>query len=214
MKMELEVLNNQGEKSGKVELSDSITALKVSPAILHEVVTAYLAGQRAGTHSTLTRAEVSGGGIKPWRQKGTGRARAGSTRSPLWRKGGIIFGPKPRDYRQDLPKKKKQLAFQLALKQLLTDSRLQVVEPVSLKEPKTKLMAAIYKKWQAPTDSFFVVEKLEPNLVRAGRNISSVKLVSAESLNAYDCLRARKVFFTPGALKVLEARVIKSAEHK
>ncbi len=205
--MELQILNNKGEKAGSVKLSEAFESIKGSPALLHEVVTAYLANQRSGTHSTKTRAEVSGGGIKPWKQKGTGRARSGSTRSPLWRKGGVIFGPKPRDYRQDLPKKKKQLAFKMAFKKLLDDSRVQIVEPIDLKEPKTKLMASVYGKWQAPSDSLFVVEKLEPKLVRAGRNISNVHLRDAESLNTYDCLRARKVFLTPAALKLLESRV-------
>ncbi len=210
--MELNVINNQGQKSGVVTLEEKLADIKVSKALLHEVVTAHLANQRMGTHSTLTRAEVSGGGIKPWKQKGTGRARSGSTRSPLWRKGGIIFGPKPRDYRQDLPKKKKKLAFQFAFKQLIDEARLQVVEPVEVKEPKTKFVAAVFKKWSAPTDSVFVVDKLNDSLVRASRNISSVTVVDAESLNTYHCLRARKIFLTPAALKCVEARVLGSGD--
>src|SRR5688500_1045938 len=111
--MELKVLDNKGKENGSVQLDDSLVNVKGSPTVLHEAVVAYQASQRAGTHSTKTRMEVSGGGIKPWKQKGTGRARSGSTRSPLWRKGGIIFGPKPRDYSQTLPRQKRKLAFRL-----------------------------------------------------------------------------------------------------
>src|SRR5437870_2666703 len=109
--MEFKIIDNVGKESGTVQFDEALVATKTSKALLHEVVVAFQAGQRSGTHAVKTRAQVSGGGIKPWRQKGTGNARSGSTRSPLWRKGGIIFGPVQRDYSQSLPKKKKQLAF-------------------------------------------------------------------------------------------------------
>lgn len=205
--MELKVINNKGTESGSVQFDDALIDTKASKSVLHEVVLAYRAAQRSGTHRTLTRAEVSGGGLKPWKQKGTGRARSGSTRSPLWRHGGIIFGPVPRDYSVAIPKKKKQLAFRMALKGLIDDNRFQVVDPIEISEAKTKHVAAIYSKWKAPTDSIFLVEKIEPKLNQAARNIANVRLLDVASLNAYDCLRARKVFLTKTALQALTARI-------
>ncbi len=205
--MELKVINNKGTESGTVQFDDALIQTKASKSVLHEVVLAYRAAQRSGTHRTLTRAEVSGGGLKPWKQKGTGRARSGSTRSPLWRHGGIIFGPVPRDYSVSIPKKKKQLAFRMAIKGLIDDNRIQVVEPIEISQPKTKHVAAVFTKWQAPTDSIFLVEKIEPTLNRAARNIANVRLLDVASLNTYDCLRARKVFLTKPALQALTARI-------
>jgi large subunit ribosomal protein L4 len=210
--MELKVLDNKGKENGAVQIQDEILAVKGSPVVMHEAVVAYLASQRSGTHGTKTRSEVSGGGTKPWKQKGTGRARSGSTRSPLWRHGGIIFGPKPRDYRQDLPKQKKKLAFKMAVNHLIEEKRLQVVEPIKLSEPKTKNVAAIYKKWQAPMNSIFVIEKVDALLSRAARNINAVQLSTVESLNTYNCLSARRIFITPAALEQLSARLAQKSE--
>ena len=212
--MELKVLDNKGKETTAIQVNDAFTEAKGSEALLHEVVTAYRAGLRAGTHKTLTRSEVSGGGVKPWKQKRTGRARSGSIRSPLWRHGGIIFGPEPRDYRQDLPKKKKLLAFQMAVSHLLKENLLQVVEPIKISEPKTKYVADVYKKWQAPTDSLLVLDKIDPVLHRAARNIPNVRLVSVETLNTYDCLRARRVFITAAGLAQLSERLAKTGEKK
>jgi large subunit ribosomal protein L4 len=205
--MELKVIDNKGQETGAVQFDGEVFPKKGSRAVLHEYVVAFRANKRSGTHDTLTRTEVSGGGIKPWRQKGTGRARSGSIRSPLWRKGGIIFGPTPRDYSQDLPRKKKQLAFRLAVKDLIDDNRLQVVEPIQVKEVKTKLVAAIYKKWQAPTDSLFLVDKVESNFSKASRNIENVRVTDVASFNAYDAMRARRVFITKPALDILRQRL-------
>lgn len=208
--MELNVINSKGEKSGSVKLQDELTATKASQTLLHEVVTAYRAGLRAGDHSVRTRAEVSGSGIKPWKQKGTGRARSGSTRSPLWRKGGIIFGPVKRSYKQDLPQSKKRTAFRMAIAALIKDNRFQVVEPIELKEPKTKLVAAVYQKWNAPTDSLLVVDKIEAQFNRASRNISNVRVTDVESLNTYDVLGARRLFITKTGFEALTKRLEKS----
>src|SRR5689334_17726662 len=139
--MELKVIDNKGKETSTVTLDEKLTASTGSPALLHEVIVAFRGAQRAGTHKTKTRKEVSGGGVKPWKQKHTGRARSGSTRSPLWRHGGIIFGPEPRDYRQDIPKQKKRLAFKMAVNHLITENRFQVVEPIKISEPKTKFVA-------------------------------------------------------------------------
>ena len=211
--MELKVIDNKGNEAGTVQLDEKLFEKKVSPAILHEVVVAYRAGQRSGTHAVKTRAEVSGGGLKPWKQKGTGRARSGSTRSPLWRKGGIIFGPVPRDYSQALPRKKKQAAFRMAVAGMIEDSRLQVVEPISITEPKTRNVAAVYKKWNAPTDSLFVIDKIDPTFARASRNIANVKVSDVATLNTYDCLRARRVFITKAALDQLSSRLAPKSEN-
>jgi large subunit ribosomal protein L4 len=205
--MELKVLDNKGKESRTVNFDEALIDTKASKSLLHEVVVAHRANQRMGTHGTLTRAEVSGGGQKPWKQKGTGRARSGSTRSPLWRHGGIIFGPTPRDYRQDLPKQKKKLAFRMALQELFSENKFQVVDPIQVSEPKTRLVAQIYSKWQAPTDSLFVVHKKDPVFSRASKNIANVKVTDVESLNTYDCLAARRIFITPEALEQLSARI-------
>jgi large subunit ribosomal protein L4 len=210
--MELQVINNKGEKSGTVQFDENIVKNRATKAVLHEVVVAHLAGQRAGTHAVKTRSMVSGGGAKPWKQKGTGRARSGSTRSPLWRKGGIIFGPVPRDYSQDLPKAKKRLAFRMSLDQLLKDNKLQVVEPIKLSEPKTKNVAGVYAKWQAPKGSLFVLDRVEPTFHQASRNIANVRVMDVESLNTYDCLKARRIFITQAALERLSARIAPKTE--
>lgn len=212
--MELKVINNKGTESGSVQFDDALIDTKASKSVLHEVVLAYQAAQRSGTHRTLTRAEVSGGGLKPWKQKGTGRARSGSTRSPLWRHGGIIFGPNPRDYSIAIPKKKKALAFRMAIKGLLDDNRLQVVDPIEISEVKTKHVAAVYSKWQAPTNSLYVVDKVNADLNRAARNIANVKLMDVATLNTYDCLRARRIFLTKPALEALTSRISKSSSVK
>jgi large subunit ribosomal protein L4 len=211
--MDLKILDNKGKENGSVKLDESAVDFKASPVVLHEAVVAYMASQRSGTHGTKTRAEVSGGGIKPWKQKGTGRARSGSIRSPLWRHGGIIFGPKPRDYRQELPKQKKKLAFKMAVSSLLKENRLQVVEPIKLTEPKTKFVAEIYKKWQAPANSILVVEKLDPTLTRAAKNCANVYISTVESLNTYECLKARRIFITPVALEQLSSRLAKAEKN-
>ena len=210
--MELTVIDNKGKSTGSVQIEDRLVQYDANPALLHEVVVAHLANQRSGTHATKNRAEVSGGGVKPWRQKGTGRARSGSIRSPLWRKGGVIFGPNPRDYTQDLPKKKKKGAFRLAIRHIIEENRLQVVEPVTVAEPKTKLVAAVFAKWNAPHGSLYVVDKITPEFRRVSRNIAAVAVADAESLNAYDVLRARKVFITKPAFDLLVARLAKNAE--
>jgi large subunit ribosomal protein L4 len=211
--MDLKIINNKGQESGTVQFDSALIEKKASPALLHEVIVAFQAGQRAGTHGVKTRAQVSGGGLKPWKQKGTGNARSGSTRSPLWRKGGVIFGAVNRDYSQDLPKKKKKLAFQMAVKDLFATNRIQVVEPIKLSEPKTKTVAGVYAKWNVPTDSILLVDKIESNFSKASRNVAAVTVVDVESFNIYQCLRARRVFVTPAALEQLSARIAGASEN-
>jgi large subunit ribosomal protein L4 len=205
--MELKVINSKGQESGSVQFDETLVNMKASPAVLHEIVVAHLAGQRSGHHSVKTRSMVSGGGHKPWKQKGTGRARSGSTRSPLWRKGGVIFGPVYRDYTVDLPKKKKKLAFRLAFRNMIEEGRLQIVDPIQLSEPKTKNVAAIYEKWKTPTDAILIVDKIDPQFHRAARNIPLVTVTDVATVNTYECLKARRVFVTRGALDQLIVRL-------
>lgn len=205
--MELKVINSKGQESGSVQFDEALVNGKASPAVLHEIVVAHLAGQRSGQHNVKTRSMVSGGGHKPWKQKGTGRARSGSTRSPLWRKGGVIFGPVSRDYTVDLPKKKKKLAFRLAFKNMIDEGRLQIVDAIQISEPKTKNVAAIYEKWKTPTDSILIVDKIDPQFHRAARNIPLVTITDVATVNTYECLKARRVFVTRPALDQLVARM-------
>ncbi|MBV9080907.1 MAG: 50S ribosomal protein L4, partial [Elusimicrobia bacterium] len=199
------------QESGSVQLDDAIVSVKGSKSVLHEYTVAYMSNQRSGQHQVKTRAEVSGGGLKPWKQKHTGRARSGSTRSPLWRHGGIIFGPVHRDYTIELPKKKKQLAFRMAVKDLVEENRLQVVDPIQVSEQKTKNVAAVYKKWQAPTDSILLVDKIDAAFNKVSRNIANVCVVDVSSFNAFDAMRARRVFITRPALEILNQRLGASA---
>jgi len=212
--MEFKVIDSKGQDSGSVQFDGAVLPTTGSKTVLHEYTVAYLANKRSGTHKTLTRTEVSGGGIKPWKQKHTGRARSGSIRSPLWRKGGIVGGPVPRDYSINLPRKKKLLAFRMAVRELISDNRLQVVDAIQLAESKTRVVAAIYKKWQVPTDSLLIVDKIQAEFGRASRNIENVRVTDVATFNAYDALRARRVFITKPALDILHKRLSAAASEK
>jgi large subunit ribosomal protein L4 len=207
MSLTLEAVNTKGEKTGAVDLPEGVFGAKASRAVVHEVVNAYLANQRRGTHSTKTRGEVSGGGLKPWKQKHTGRARAGSTRSPLWRHGGIIFGPKPRSYYQDIPEAKKKLVLKAVLSDCLKEGRLSVVDALSVSEPKTRLVAEIAEKLGWAEKTVVVMEGVDKNLTRAVRNLPNVHLCVAKDLNSYDALWARRLVFTRGALEQISKRL-------
>ncbi|OGS37133.1 MAG: 50S ribosomal protein L4 [Elusimicrobia bacterium RIFOXYB2_FULL_49_7] len=203
--METTVYNVQGKESGKVELP-ALFETKVSAALLHEVVTGYLANQRQGTHKTKSRGEVSGGGHKPWREKGTGNARAGSTRSPLWRKGGIIFGPRPRDYYQRLPQQKRELSLHMALTERMKEGSFIVVDSVAVKEPKTKNMAEILKNLKVQNNSLLLVlDKADAALKRASKNIPELVIAEVKNLNAYQVLWAKKIVCTVAAIEKLKA---------
>lgn len=210
--MELKVIDNKGQESGSIQFDGEVFPKKGSKAVLHEYVVAYRANMREGSHDTKNRAEVQGSGKKPYRQKHTGRARAGSIRSPLWRKGGIVFGPTPRNYTIELPRKKKLLAFRLAVKELIEDNRMTVVEPIQISETKTRLVADVYKKWNTPTDSILLVDKIAADFGRASRNIENVRVVDVATFNAYDAIRARRVYVTKPALDLLHKRLGASLE--
>ena len=199
------LLNTKGEQVGEIELSDNIFGIEVRPDIMHRAVVNYLANQRLGTSSTLTRAEVAGGGRKPWRQKGTGRARHGSIRSPIWRKGGITFGPKPRAYKYKLPKKLKRLALKSALSSKVVENEIIVLEDLTMEAPKTKEMVQILSNVKADKKSLIVIASKDENVEKSARNIPGVKAINLNTLNVYDILNHDNLIMTKDAvMKVQE----------
>lgn len=208
--MNISVLNIQGKEVAKLELDSVVFDGKVKNSLMHQAVVTHLANQRMGLASTKTRGEVSGGGRKPWRQKGTGRARVGSTRSPLWRKGGITFGPKPHSFRKDLPSRMKILALKSALNSKLNDKEMIVLDDLKMNSPKTKEFFEIVKKLKLDDLRIrFVVGSLDKNLKLSCRNLPLVNVDAAASLNTYYALDCKKLIFTKSALELVEARVKK-----
>ena len=197
---EVDLLNSKGENVGKISLPEEIFGQKVNPGLVHEALVSQLAMARKGTASTKTRAEVSGGGAKPWRQKGTGRARVGSNRSPLWQHGGITFGPKPRSYRIAFPKKKRRNAIKQILSEKIHENRLIVIDSLMLEEGKTKKAKALLEKMGALMGTLVIAKGRDANLSRAFANLPKVKLISVESINIYDLLNYEKIIITRDAI--------------
>jgi large subunit ribosomal protein L4 len=193
-----------GASVGSVELSDALFASPVNEAVLHQVVTAQLAGRRTGTSSTKTRGEVAGGGKKPWRQKGTGRARQGSRRSPQFAGGGVVFGPHPRSYEQRLPRKMKQLALRGALSAKLIDEAIKVVDSFGLESIKTRELVAVLAALQASGRVLVIAPGRDENLDLSARNIPEVDVILADSLNVVDLLAADVVLIEQPALARME----------
>ncbi|ADY54759.1 LSU ribosomal protein L4P [Syntrophobotulus glycolicus DSM 8271] len=185
----VQVVNMQGSPVGEIELNERIFGVTPNIGVMHSVVVAQMANARVGTHSTLGRSEVRGGGRKPWRQKGTGRARAGTIRSPLWRGGGIVFGPKPRDYSKKVPKKVKRLALCSALSSKVNESNLIVVDDLKFDAPKTKDMVKFLEAIKVDRKALVVTEGSDKNVQLSARNIQGVKTASAESINVVDLLK-------------------------
>ncbi len=198
------VVNMTGTKVGEVELSDAIFGIEPNEVVVHEVVKNHLANCRQGTQSALTRAEVSGGGIKPWRQKGTGRARQGSTRAPQWTHGGIVFAPKPRDYSYTLNKKVKRLALKSVLSAKAAEGSVIVVDGLELGEIKTKAMQAFLNAVEAGKKSVVVTSEVNENVVKSARNIPGVTTTTAKILSVYDIVNADKFIVDKAALAVIE----------
>ena len=196
--------NIKGEQVGDIDLKDEIFAVEVNQAVLHDSVVNYLANQRLGTQSAKTRAEVSGGGRKPFKQKGTGRARAGSTRSPLWRKGGIVFAPKPRSYRYSLPKKVRRLALKSALSSKVQNGNIIVLDSLNMAEPKTKDFAGILDNLKVEKKALVVTANVDTIVVKSARNIPGVTPAHATSLNVYDVLKHEKLIMTRDAVAKVE----------
>ena len=201
----VKVYNMAGAEVGTMELSDVLFgAENVNAAVLHAAVRAYLLNQRQGTQSTLTRTEVSGGGRKPWRQKGTGRARQGSTRSPQWTHGGVALGPKPRSYRTDINKKTKRLALIGALTDKAVNGRLIVVDDIKLEEFKTKTMVAMFKALGAEKKPLVVLPEVDKRIIKSCSNIPGAKTCLYNTINVYDILNADAFVVTVAAVKMLE----------
>lgn len=198
------VYNTEGAPVGEVELREDIFGVAPQPAVVHEVVVMQLANRRRGTHDTKTRAEVSGGGRKPWRQKGTGRARHGSIRSPIWRGGGIVFGPHPRDYGYRVPRKVRRLALKAALTDKVREGNIIVLDELHLPEPKTKAALRILSRFEAESGALLVGAEPDPGLKSAVANIRGVKFLPVENLNLYDLLRYPKLLITRAALARVE----------
>jgi len=204
----VDVYNIQKEKVGELDLKDEIFGVEVQGHLLHEVVTWQLACRRAGTASTKTRAEVHGGGRKPWRQKGTGRARVGSIRSPLWRGGGVVFGPKPRSYAYTLPKKVRRLALKMALSSKLANGQLVVLDAYPHTTPKTKDFVEVLRTFDL-SKALFVTQEANRALTLSARNVPHVQVMPPAGLNVYDILKhTHLVLFSP-ALSAIEARLAK-----
>lgn len=201
------VTDMKGENIGAVEIRDELLVFDKGEQAVHDVIVAYQAGQRAGTASTLTKGRVSGSNEKPWRQKGLGRARAGYRQSPIWRGGGVAFGPHPRNYAKKISKRVARLAFRRAFSEKLSGQSIRVVEGFELSEPKTKPLVSILKTLKISGAVLIVLEKLDSNAVLASRNAPGIHMVSARDVNTYQLIRFPNVILTRPALAVLEARL-------
>ena len=197
------LFSKAGKELGTVDLPDTLFAAPVNEAVMHQAVTAQLAARRLGTHDTLTRSEVRGGGAKPYRQKGTGRARQGSRRSPHYAGGGVVFGPHPRSYEQRLPKRMKRLALHGALTAKYGDGAVRVVEELGLEAPKTRELAGYLAALQASGRVLVVVSGGDANLELSARNLSNVSIIRADSLNIVDVLNADTLLITQPSLATM-----------
>ena len=202
--MQTKVLNVKGEEVGKVTLSDEVFKAPYNEALIHQLVVAYLAAQRQGTKSTLTRSEVRGGGRKPWRQKGTGNARQGSIRAPQWIKGGVVFAPKPRDFTKKVNKQMRRAGFLSAISTCLAEKCLIVVDELELKEPKTKVMVEILNNLNLDKRTTIVTKDVNENVVLSAANIPNVEVTTAAQLCTYDIVVSDKLLVTKEVLKYIE----------
>ena len=200
----ISVVDMEGKQVGTVDLSDSIFGIEPNAAVMHQVVLSYLAAQRQGTQSALTRAEVSGGGRKPWRQKGTGRARQGSTRAPQWTHGGIVFAPKPRDYRFTVNKKERRLALKSALSVKAAESDIIVVDSIATDEYKTKKIVAMLGAIGADKKALIVLPEVDDMVIKSANNIPGVKTAQVNTINVYDILNADKLVIAKDAVSKIE----------
>jgi large subunit ribosomal protein L4 len=197
------VFNKEGNKVADMELNESIFAAEVNEYALHQVVVALLANKRQGTQSTKTRSEVRGGGIKPWRQKGTGRARQGSIRAPQWIKGGIVFAPKPRDYRVSVPKSMRKVAMKSALTSKVQENQMIILESLNFEAPKTKNIIEMLKALEANKALIITAESNEV-VYKSARNIQGINIIPANNINVYDLLKYEKLIITKDAVSKIE----------
>jgi len=198
------VYDRDGKESGQVDLPESVFNAPVNAAVLHQAVRRQQANDRQGTHETKTRGEVSGGGKKPWKQKGTGHARQGSTRAPQWRHGGTVFGPHPHSYEQKMPRKQRRLALRSALSVKSQEDAVRIVEEIALEAPKTRVIAGLFDQLGAGARTLFVIPEHDLMLEKSTRNLAGVKTILAQNLNPTDVLTADTIIFTRSALTQVE----------
>jgi large subunit ribosomal protein L4 len=196
--------NVTGDQVGEIELADSIFGIIPNAHVLHDAIVMQQASQRAGTHKTKGRSEVRGGGRKPWKQKGTGRARQGSIRSPQWKGGGIVFGPTPRSYAYKLPKKVRRLAIKSALSSKIVDNEIIVLDLLAISQPKTKTMLDVLKNLKVDRKALVVAAEYDDNIALSARNIPGVKFVAAEGINVLDVVGYDKLIMTKDAVLKVE----------
>ena len=197
------LFNIEGKKVGDVTLNESVFNVEVNKAVLHQVVVAQLANKRQGTQSAKTRAEVRGGGIKPWRQKGTGRARQGSIRSPQWAGGGIVFAPKPREYRVSLPKSMRRVAMKSALTAKVLENEMIVLESLEMDAPKTKAIVTMLKAFDVKK-ALIVTAESNANVYKSGRNVEGIQVIPVKNINVFDLLKYVNLIITKDAVSKLE----------
>jgi large subunit ribosomal protein L4 len=205
--MKLKISNREGKSVGDFELADDVLVFTKGQQALQDYVVAYQAHQRAGTASTLTKGEVAGSNKKPWRQKGTGRARAGYRQSPIWRGGGVAFGPKPRAFSQQVNRKVARLAFRRAFSERIKAEQVTVLEEISVSEPKTRQVAELLMNLKLTGKTLVVVDRIEKNLGLAARNLPGVKVATAASVNAFDLVKYPRLLVSRAALTALQARL-------
>ncbi len=198
------VYDRDGKESGQVELPEAVFNAPVNAAVLYQAVRRQQANDRQGTHDTKTRGEVSGGGKKPWKQKGTGHARQGSTRAPQWRHGGTVFGPHPHTYEQKMPRKQRRLALRSALSVKSQEDAVRIVEEIALEAPKTRVIAGLFDQLGAGARTLFVIPEHDLMLEKSTRNLAGVKTILAQNLNPTDVLTADTIIFTRSALTQVE----------
>ena len=198
------LINVKGEKVSDITLNENVFGIKPNDAVLYDAITLARASQRQGTADTKTRSEVSGGGRKPWRQKGTGRARQGSTRAPHWYHGGVVFGPHPRTYGKKMNRKERVLALKSALSYKVKENEIIILDELNVKTPKTKDMIKLLNDIKAPKKTLIVVDELSDNLILATRNIPKVELLEASEINVLDIIGADGLVITKKALEMIE----------
>lgn len=202
--LKIKVYNQEGAEVKDLELNEAVFGIEPNKQALFDMVLLQRASLRQGTHKVKNRTEVSGGGKKPWRQKGTGRARQGSIRAPQWRGGGVVFGPTPRSYKFKLNRKVRRLALKSALSTKVIDNEFMALEGIKFEAPKTKEMVKVLANLNAPTKTLIVVDEIDENVARSANNIPGVKLLDAKRVNVYDILNSNKLIMTEAAIKSVE----------
>jgi len=205
---ELDVLTQEGKAKEKINLDNNVFACEINKILLREVLNQYLANQRRGTASTKTKGEVRGGGIKPWRQKGTGRARAGSIRSPLWKGGGVVFGPRPRSYNVNIPVQKKRGALKSAISALQKEGKIKVLEDMKFDKPKTKDFVSFLKNLRLEGKILFILDEKNENAQLSSRNVPDVRMILCNNINVFDLLNCDNLVLTQKSAKKIEEMLI------